>query len=100
MSQDTKNIDTYETRTKVNTTKWRPIYEVIDEVYIKDSKTPPEDFIRDCRNNSNKARDIPRDVKNNVKQMAMEQSLYAQVVKLHHKALKCFATDKKNMKLN
>ena len=30
MSQDIKNIDTYETKTKVNTTKWRPIYEVID----------------------------------------------------------------------
>ena len=31
MSKDINNIDTYETRTKVNTTKWRPIYEVIDE---------------------------------------------------------------------
>ena len=30
MSQDIKNIDTYETRKKVNTKKWRPIYEVID----------------------------------------------------------------------
>ena len=100
MSQDIKNIDTYETRTKVNTTKWRPIYEVIDEVYIKDSIKKPEDFIRDCKNNSNEARDIPRDVKKYVEQMAMEQSLYAQVVKLHRKALKYFATDKKNMKLN
>ena len=33
-SQDINNIDTYETRTKVNTTKWRPIYEVVDESYI------------------------------------------------------------------
>ena len=31
MSKDIDNIDTYETRTIVNTTKWRPIYEVIDE---------------------------------------------------------------------
>ena len=30
MSKDINNIDTYETRTKVNTTKWRQIYEVID----------------------------------------------------------------------
>ena len=30
MSQYISNIDTYETITKVNTTKWRPIYEVID----------------------------------------------------------------------
>ena len=37
MSQDISNIDTYETRTKVNTTKWRPIYEVIDESDIKES---------------------------------------------------------------
>ena len=40
MSKYINNIDTYETRTKVNTTKWRPIYEVIDEAYIIDSKIP------------------------------------------------------------
>ena len=38
MIQDIKNIDTYKTRTKVNTTKWRPIYEFIDEAYIEESK--------------------------------------------------------------
>ena len=37
-SKDIDNIDTYETGTKVNTTKLRTIYEVIDEAYIKDSK--------------------------------------------------------------
>ena len=37
MIQDIINIDTYETITKVNTTKWRPIYEVTDVAYIKDS---------------------------------------------------------------
>ena len=36
MIKDIENIDTYETRTKVYTKKWRPIYEVIDEAYIKD----------------------------------------------------------------
>ena len=41
MCKDIENIDTYETRTKVNTTKWRPINEVIDEAYGKDSKTFP-----------------------------------------------------------
>ena len=40
MSKEIENIDTYETRKKVNTTKWRPIYEVIDEAYIKDYKIP------------------------------------------------------------
>ena len=38
MSKDINNIDTYETRTKVSTKKWRPIYEVICEAYIKGSK--------------------------------------------------------------
>ena len=44
MSQDINNIDTYETRTKVNTTKWKPIYEVIDEAYIKESKIFPDNL--------------------------------------------------------
>ena len=42
MRKDIDNIDTYETRTKVNTTKWRPIYYVIDEAFIKDSKIFPD----------------------------------------------------------
>ena len=41
MNKDINNIDTYETRRKVTTTKWRPIYEVIDEAYIKDSNFFP-----------------------------------------------------------
>ena len=44
--------------------------------------------------NSNKAHDITCEVKNKIKQMAMEQGLYAQVVNLRQKDLKCFATDK------
>ena len=46
MSKNIKNIDTYETRTKVNTTKLRPIYEVIDEAYIEESNIFPDYFIR------------------------------------------------------
>ena len=65
--QDIKNIDTYETRTKDNTKKWRPIFEVIDESYIKDSKISPEDFIREYKNKSNIELDIPLDVKNNIR---------------------------------
>ena len=49
MSKDIENIDTYETRTKVNTTKWSPIYEVIDKAYIKDSKTFSGDFIKEYK---------------------------------------------------
>ena len=60
MIKGIENIDTYETRTKVNTKKWRPIYKVIDEAYIKDSKTFPDDFIQECKNISNEAQFIPR----------------------------------------
>ena len=49
MSQDINNIDIYKTRTKVNTTKWRPIYEVIDEAYIEYCDIFPEYFIRECK---------------------------------------------------
>ena len=94
MSEDIYNIDTYETRTKINTTKWRPIYEVIYEAYIRCSKMFPGDFIKECKNNSNGDHDIPREVKNNIKRMATEQGLYAQVVKLCRNYLKFVATDK------
>ena len=53
MHQDIENIDTYETRTKVNITQWIPIYEVIDEAYIKQSNIFPDDFISECKMNSN-----------------------------------------------
>ena len=49
MSQDINNIDTYETRTKFNTIKWKPIYEIIDEAYIRISKIFPAGFIRECK---------------------------------------------------
>ena len=63
MIKDIDNIDNYETRTKVNTTKWTPIYELVDEAYIKGSKNFSDYFIKKCKDNSNEARDIPRDVK-------------------------------------
>ena len=44
MSQDIDNIDTYETITKLNIKKWWPIYEVIDEAYIKESNIFSEDL--------------------------------------------------------
>ena len=50
MSQDISNIDTYETRKNVHTKKWRPIYEVIDEAYIKDSKILSEDLSDNVKN--------------------------------------------------
>ena len=94
MSKDINNINTYETRTTVNTTKWRPIYEVIYEAYIKDSKIFSYDFIKECTDNSNKAHDITHEVKNNIKRMAMEQVLYEKVIMLRRKDFNFFATDK------
>ena len=44
--------------------------------------------------NSNKAHDIPREVKNNIKLMEMEQGLHVKVVKLRRKDLKFVATDR------
>ena len=93
MSQDINNIDTYETRTKFNATKWTPIYEVIDEAYIKESNIFVEDLSDNVKKHSNVELDIPHEVKNNIKRMAMEQILYAQVVNLRCKGLKFVATD-------
>ena len=77
MIQDIETIDSYENRTKVNIAEWRPIYEVIDEAYIKESNLFPDNFIRECKTNSNKPQFISGDIKNNINRMAMEQSLYA-----------------------
>ena len=63
MGQDIENIDTYETRRKVNITQCRQIYEVIDEAYIIDYNIFPDDFIRECKNNSNKPQYLSSDVK-------------------------------------
>ena len=95
VAHDINNIDTYETRTKIDTKKWSPIYEVIDESYIEESKNFPDDFIRDCKNNSNKAQFISADVKNNIKRMVTERSLYSQVIIVRRKDLIFFVTDKK-----
>ena len=36
--KDDNNLGIYKTRAKLNTTNWEPIYEVIDQAYIKNSK--------------------------------------------------------------
>ena len=94
MSIDIENIDTFDTITKVNTTKWRQIYEVIDKDYLIGSKCFSEDFIKECKDNSNEAREISGKVRNKIKRMAMKQGLYTQVIILRQIYLKFFATDK------
>ena len=51
MNQEIETIDKYENRTVVQRTKWRPIYEVMDEDYIKNTHIFPDDFIRECKKN-------------------------------------------------
>ena len=75
-------------------TKWRTIYEVIDEDYIKKSNIFPDAFITKCKQCTNEPQNISSDVKNNIKRMSMEQSLYAQVIKFRRKYLKFDAADK------
>ena len=54
----------------------------------------PGGFMKECKNNSNEAQFIPLEVKNNIKRMAMDQGLYAQVIMIRRKDLKFVATDK------
>ena len=49
MNHYIETIDKYENRRIVNKTQWIPIYEVIDEDYIKDSNIFPDDFIKECK---------------------------------------------------
>ena len=94
MNEDIKTIDKNENRTVVQRTKLKPIYEVIDEDYINNSHIFPDGFITKCKNFSNEPQTISGVVKNNIKRMAMEQSLYAQVIKFRRKDLIFDAADK------
>ena len=67
MDIDIGNIETYEQRNKVNTIKWSPIYEVIDEAYFMDSKIFSDAFMQQCKYNANEAKFIPLEMKNNIK---------------------------------
>ena len=61
---------------------------------FKKSDTFPNDFIKKYRDNANETNNIPIEVKKNIKQMTMEQRIYAQVVKLRRKDLKLIASNK------
>ena len=74
--------------------KLRPIYEVIDEDYIKTSSIFPDAFITKCKQCPNVPQTISNDEKNNIKLIAMEQGLYTQVIKFWRKDLKFDAEDK------
>ena len=78
----------------VQKTKWITIYEVIDKYYIENSNIFPDAFIKKCILCPNEPQFILHNVKNNIKRMATEQSLYAQVIKFRRKDLKFDAADK------
>ena len=79
---DIDKINKFEKRNKLNTIKWWPIYEVIDEAYFIESEIYLDAFMQQCKDNANEAQFIPQNMKNNMNLMAIEQGFYAQVVKL------------------
>ena len=74
--------------------KWRTIYEVIDKDYIENSNIFPDAYIKQFILCPKEPQFISQDVKNNIKHMATEQSLYAQDIKFWRKNLKFDAADK------
>ena len=72
---DIENISIFEKRNKVNTIKWRPIYEVIGKAYFIDSKILTDYFLHKCKDNANAAQFIPLEMKNSINQMTIEQGL-------------------------
>ena len=73
MDIDIEKMSTFEKRNKVNTIKWRPIYEVIDEAYFIGSKMFSDFFMQQCKDNANVAQFIPLDMENNIRRMKTEQ---------------------------
>ena len=62
MSIDIVKINTFEKGNILNTIKWRPIYEVIDEAYFVGSKSFSDDFMQEYKDNSNEAQFIPQEM--------------------------------------
>ena len=95
MNEDIETIEKNENSKQIfQETKWRTIYEVIDKDYIENSNIFPDAFIKQCILCPNEPHFISHDVKNNMKHMAMEQSLYAQGIMFRRKDLKFDAADK------
>ena len=59
MNEDIETIDKNQNKKiLVQRTKWIPIYEVIDEYYIKNSHIFPDDFITKCKQFPNEPQTI------------------------------------------
>ena len=70
-----------------NQKNWRSIYEVIHDDYFKVVKLFPSKFLNQCKNNPNGPQNIPNEVKADLKKMALENGLYAQVVMIRRREL-------------
>ena len=65
MSKDIETIDKNDNGKQIlQKTKWRPIYEVIYEYYIKNSHIFLDDFITKCKQCPNEPQNISSDEKN------------------------------------
>ena len=64
------------------------IYEVIEPEFFLRNLIFSRYFFEKCKDNANKAINIPIELKNNLKRKETEQGLYAQFVKLWRKYLK------------
>ena len=51
---------------------WRTIYKVINERYFVEVKLFPIEFINICKKHTNEPQNIPTDIKNNLKTIALE----------------------------
>ena len=88
LNTDIGNIDKIENIHNHHKIHWGIIYEVIQQEFFDENDIFPEDFLKHCKNNANVTFNIPIYVKNDLKQMDMEQGLYAQVVVIFRKYLK------------
>ena len=68
------NIDVENIANK-NKKNWRPIFEVIDNLFFAATKPFPTEFLDQCKNYPNKPQNIPSEVKVALKKIAMGQGL-------------------------
>ena len=67
---------------------------VIQQYFFDETNIFPDDFIKQCKNNTNEAHNIPLKVKNYIKRMLVGKGLYAQVVILSRKGLRIIEENK------
>ena len=78
---DVANID------KNYKNKWRTIYKAICECYFGEIKLFIRAFINICKKHPNDPQNIPTDIKNNSFLIALQESLYEQVLSIRPKSM-------------